>query len=629
MITLGFEKGNIVAGIVNTRDESDFKMCCSILKNQKFRWNPDKRQWEKSALMYNNDLYDVLKIITDVYFPDIVKQQIENYENTLPTEYEFYGDIEKIDYSKYVKLPPYKGKHPYENYQDEDIRKALSRNRLLFNWGTGCGKSYATSVIYEYSRIERNVPKMILLTTRVGTLNLRKELCKFCNSLEPSNVAVFNSPKSFKKLAGGRTIFDSEDICNKKVLVFSYDSWKLLASAYGDKKQGRKTNIPLQLFTEGKECLLCLDEVHQLSNPKSERSKALFKYLNLFKYRYLFSATPADKPEKLYSLCRILDPNLIGFMKYDDWINKYNDVGTFFSKYAINKKKWHMEDLEKLNNRLGKYSVKRDSADVLDLPPCRTKTFYVEMGEKQQALYKAVVNDIVNECIKRHPDMASTTVDVIKEAFSTVMSFTENPNVLGASTSSFVTDAIKEKCKKYNYNSDFEKLEAIDAIIEDELDHDNRGILWYIHPLTKDVVKEKYSHLNPVVISAEMNPDERDLLLEEFIKNKNHKLLIASQNILATSVTITEASYAIYLETAFSYEIYTQSMGRIYRIGQKKPVRIYHVYYENTVDVFHEIALGKKADLSAFLFASEKKPVFSLQEMKNMFEGHLDNSIYD
>lgn len=623
MITLGFEKGNIVAGVVNTKDESDFKMCCSILKNQKFRWNPDRRQWEKSALLYNNDLYDVLKIITDVYFPDIVKQQIENYPNTLPTEYEEYAPIEKLDYTKYVKFPPIKGKHPYETFQDEDIRKALSRNRMLFNWSMGCGKSYATSVIYEYLRVERSVPKMILLTTRVGTLNLRKELCKFCNSLKLEDVAVFNSPKSFKRQAGGRKIFDSVEICEKKVLVFSYDSWKLMASAYGDKKQGRKTNIPLEMFTHGYECLLCLDECHQLSNPKSERSKSLFKYLNLFKYRYLFSATPADKPEKLYALCRILDPNLVGFMKYDDWIHKYNDVGTFFSKYAINKKKWHMDEIEKLNKRLEKFSAKREAKDVLDLPPCREKTFYIGMGEKQQALYKIVVNDIVNECIRRHPDMASTTVDVIKEAFSTVMSFTENPNVLGASSSTFVSDEVKEKCKKYNYNADYEKLDAVDAIIEDEIERDNRGILWYIHPLTKDILKEKYTNLNPIIISAEMNADERDELLEEFIRNKDHKILIASQNILATSVTITEASYAIYLETSFSYETYLQSTGRIYRIGQKKDVRIYHIYYENSVDVFHEIALGKKADLSSMLFASEKKPVFSLQEMKQMFEGQL------
>ena len=43
------------------------------------------------------------------------------------------------------------------------------------------------------------------------------------------------------------------------------------------------------------------NNIYAKANPKSDRSKYIFKYLPNFPYRYEFSATPADKPEKLYS----------------------------------------------------------------------------------------------------------------------------------------------------------------------------------------------------------------------------------------------------------------------------------------------------------------------------------------
>lgn len=619
MITLGFSNGKIVASIVQ-EDDMGFKTCTSLLKNQKFQWNPNNRWWEKSAIFYSNDLFDILSSMAKVYFPDTAKQAIINYPKTLPSELIMEEPVYKIDYEKYSNYKPIVGKTPFENFQDEDIRAALGQNRYLFNWEMGCGKSFATSIIYEYKKDKANCQKMFLFTTRIGTYNLKNELSKFCKSLNKEDIEVFNSSKSFKKY--GRNIFDNEEINNKKVLVFSYDSWKLVASSYGDKKRGRNSNVPIMNFFGDSEPLLCLDECHQLSNPKSGRSKSIFKYLKYFKYRYLFSATPADKNEKIYSFAMVLDPKLVFYLKYDEWLQKYNDIGTWFSKYAINKKGWHQEELDALNRELNRYSVKRKAKEVLDLPECIfMDPFLISMSDKQKDLYKEVTNDIVNNIIQKRPDMSSSSVDIVKEAFSAVMSLVENPIVLGSGTNSNVSEKLKEKCKKYNFQSDYAKLDVVDAILEDEVgDKENRGILWYIHPLTKDALLERYKDYDPIVITADMGEEERFEKVEEFKKNDNHKILIASEYILATSVTLIECTFAIYLETAFSYETYLQSTGRIYRIGQKQQVRIYHIYYENTVDTFHISAIQNKQDLVDSLF-TKKKPLFSLQQIKNIFQG--------
>lgn len=632
MISIGFQAPKIVASVMNCKDQSDFASQTSILKNQKFTWNPNTKYWEKSALLYNDNLEDILKCVAkDVYFPAPIKQLIKEFPSKLPSELIQDQEILNIDYSKLCKINPktdshfcpVKGKAPYENYQDEDIRRALRQNRFLFNWSMGCGKSFATAIIYEYLKVYKNVDKMILLTTRIGTYNLQSELSKFCLHVDRDDILVFNSPKSYKKYS--RRIFDNEEVCNKKILVFSYDSWKLMATAYGDKARGRTLNIPLDNFYGvGKDKLICLDECQQLSNPKSERSRSLFKYMKFFKYRYLFSATPADKNEKLYSVCMLLDPKLVRYMKYNEWINYYNDVGTWFSKYAINPKKWHQEDLDALNQDLAKYSAKRDAKDVLELPPARTETFTIDMSDKQKELYKLLTNDIVNNAIKKNPSLDGASVDVIHEAFSTVCSFCENPNILGTNTSQLVSDHIKEKCAKYNYSSDYAKLDVIDAILEDEIDEQevpNRGILWYTHPKTKDVVVERYAKYKPIIIAAELSEEERDAALAEFKSNPEHKILIASQNILATSVTLIECTFAIYLETSFSFETYLQSTGRIYRIGQDKHVRFYHIWLNESTDMFHVNAIETKRSLVDTLFSAKEKLVLSLAQMRDLFSG--------
>lgn len=620
MITLGFQNGNILASIVNAINEEDFKICCSVLKNQKFKWNPELKCWVKSAILYNSDLCDVLKIVTDVYFPETAKKEIEVYEKNLPSELIVEPEIQSLDYTLYSDYPPYKGKPPYENYQDEDIRRALKQNRFLFAWKMGLGKSYATSIIYEYLRLHKNVQKMILITSRIGSYNLAGELGKFCKHIDESkDVLVFNSPKSFKKY--GHTIFDVDEVNDTAILIFSYDSWKLVAKAYKDTPRSRLLNIPLQRFFKDYPKLICLDECHYLSNPKSDRFKFIFKYLKDFRYRYLFSATPADKPEKLYSVCTLLDPKLVRYMKYDDWISKYNDIGTWFSKYAINKKKWHQEELELLNQELASYSVKREVKDCLDLPPLNTKIYYTEMSEKQDKLYKELVNDIVNNILKRSIDRSAASVDVVREAFSTVMSFVENPLVSGNNEGDSFSEAIKVKCRKYNYARDYAKLDIVSAILEDEFENEKRGIIWYVHPLTKDVLAEALKQYNPVVVDATLSEEDRFRQVAEFKKNTNHKLLIASQNILASSLTINEATFAIYLETLFSYLDYEQSTGRIYRIGQQEEVHLYHIYYKDSVDMFHQIILNQKKDLVKMLFSAKEKPLLSVQDMKNLFEG--------
>ena len=633
MIFLGIDGKDLVASI-KENDNAGFQACVAGLKNRKFRWDPKTKQWRLPIPLVPDDLYDVLMMFTDkVYYPDTVKETVKNWYNILPSELKTFDKVENVNFTDYVNFPPIKGKAPFENYQAEDVIRAVSQNRFLFNWEMGLGKSWATAFVYEYLKAHHNCQKMILFTSKIGTYNLAKEMDKFCKHTDVNDVAVFSSVKSFdnfkktlpKELKkDNRKIFNFPEINNKKILVFAYDAWKIVAKEYGDKPLGRTNNIPLENFFQGTTRLMCNDECQKLSNPKSDRSKMIFRYLRSFDFRYDFSATPADKPEKLYSVAYTLDPKLTFFLKYDDWIDKYNDRGTYFSKYAINKSRWHMDEIDLLNRNMLPYSAKRNAADCLDLPTLRMmKPIMISMDDTQTKIYREAVNELINKAIQNGADNYGLA-DAVRDAFVSIQTLLENPNVMGPdNTSNTFSPHIKELCGKYNYSKNFAKLEVVDDILEEEFENDRRGIIWFTHPKTMDSLKERYKNLKPICIEAELRDEERDALVEEFKKDPTHKILIASINIMNTSVTVNEATFAVYLENTYSYENYFQSMGRIYRIGQKEEVHIWHMYYEGTTNIYSKMALDKKQDLVKGLF-SDKRIALSMDEIRDIFMGEAD-----
>lgn len=634
MITLSVVGNELVAGVTGN-DTEDFQRSVAGLKYKKFRYNVDDRTWRMNIAMVTDDLYNSLMLFTPkVYYPDYTRQIVENYTKNLPSELKVNPiDAGSVKWEDYVNFPPFKGKSPYENYQFEDITKAISQNRFLFNWEMGLGKSYATAFVYGFLNKNKGCSKMILFTSKIGTYNLASEMEKFCKDFKEEDVAVFSSAKSYDKLKKGlpkelkplhRKIFDLPEVCNKRIIVFAYDAWKVMAAAYGDKTRSKKKNVPLQNFFGDSVPLVCFDECQKLANPKSDRSKYIFKYLPNFPYRYEFSATPADKPEKLYSIGLVLDPCLIEYLKYDDWLNKHNDIGTYYSKYAINKARWHMDLIDKLNQNLLKYSAKRNAKDCLDLPPLKLmKPIMIDMDEKQTIIYRTAVNEIINAAIQSGKD-GYGLADVVRDNFTSIQTLLENPNVAGPeSNNKAFSDKVKALCGEYDYAKHFAKLEVVDDILEEEFESDRRGIIWYIHPKTLDALKERYAKLNPICITADCGDAERDALIEKFKKDKKHKILIASINIMNTSVTVNEATFAVYLENTYSYENYFQSMGRIYRIGQKEEVHIWHTYYKGTTNIYSKITLDKKQDLVKSLF-SDQQISLDLNQIRAIFLGEAD-----
>ena len=71
-----------------------------------------------------------------------------------------------------------------------------------------------------------------------------------------------------------------------------------------------------------------------------------------------------------------------------------------------------------------------------------------------------------------------------------------------------------------------------------------------------------------------------------------------------TSVTITEATYNVYFEKTFNYTVYYQSKCRIFRPGQTKQCRTYHITFNNSIDNLQLNNLARKGAVVSSLLSS-------------------------
>ena len=72
--------------------------------------------------------------------------------------------------------------------------------------------------------------------------------------------------------------------------------------------------------------------------------------------------------------------------------------------------------------------------------------------------------------------------------------------------------------------------------------------------------------------------------INKFQSDPNCKVFIGTWQKCGTGITLTSASYMIFLDTPYTDGVFQQACDRIYRIGTKDPVFIYNLICKNTVD---------------------------------------------
>ena len=630
-----------------------FNQAVAAAKSIHCGWNDIEKAWTVSANRYAA-VYDAFSDI------DLLKQEFTAEELEKATVQDPELTVEPIrripDYSL-LNYEPIVGKHPYENYQKEAITKGINRSRYAYFYDMGTGKSYIAAAIIAHRLLKyKDVGKVFFLTSSIGVRNLKDELVKFIKNIDESRISIadVNNRLPFR-----------DDI---DIVISNYNTLRLVADAYsgiGTKiqqllgklsKASRKstqdnlkqeiinTFATVHIFVSAecptdkfiskvkktlsenrqmlkkyklgeaiktwlndKEGLLLLDESHQLANPQSLRSKVAVEMSNAFRYRYLFTGTPADVPVKLYNQFKILDPWLVYNMTFSEWKERMAYIGTPFSSTAI--RGWKKDELELSNQRFTKLHGNYLSVtDVLDLPEFFEKRIPMNMSAKQRYIYEEAVSSILSAA-KDEKEMVNV--------FPYQLLAVDNPSLLEKHSFKFPPE-LSQAISAFKLG-DLEKMNVLDDIISDN--PDEKILVWAIHPATIKSICERYKNLNPLYVIGETEQNERNKIVNTFKHDSKCKMLVANITTLSTSVTLSpECHIQVYMERGFQYDQYSQSQRRIFRIGSNQPAITYIPLYKNSLDYFVDKNLSSKGMLvkglvsKGFISQADWKKIYNMNE---------------
>ena len=89
---------------------------------------------------------------------------------------------------------------------------------------------------------------------------------------------------------------------------------------------------------------------------------------------------------------------------------------------------------------------------------------------------------------------------------------------------------------------------------------------------------------NPVKLVGGMTGAEKQESVDTFQNNDSCKIFIGSITAAGVGITLTKASYMIFLELMFVPGLHDQAEDRENRIGQKNACTVYYFLVENTIE---------------------------------------------
>ena len=293
-----------------------------------------------------------------------------------------------------------------------------------------------------------------------------------------------------------------------------------------------------------------LDESSSMKSHKSKFSKAAVEYSKRLKRWYLLSGTPAPNGEwEYYSQLQSVD--LYGvhqsYTRFKEYF--FNNV-SFNSQYEklVAKHERRQEMLDILSN----YSMYVDKEDVLETPGREFKEVTLHMPDQLKDAYDKVRKELYAEV-----DGKRITTEGAAAAI----------NKLNQISSGFIIDTRAKEQNKY-FNAGLPELYELsdyrfNALLDLLKEIGNEQVLiWANYRYEFEVIQKLLDDKCKCIYGKTPN-DEKNCAIKSF-KDKFIQYLVANPASADKGLTLTNAHIAIYFSLNYSYELFKQSMERIY-----------------------------------------------------------------
>jgi superfamily II DNA or RNA helicase len=292
------------------------------------------------------------------------------------------------------------------------------------------------------------------------------------------------------------------------------------------------------------------DEAHAMKNASTQRAKAAHQLEAAFKLA--LSGTPIENHVgELWSLFRGVMPLLLGSQE------------SFDSKFG----KGHKETTKHLATLIKPFILRRTKAAVAkELPPRTDIELLVPLSDEERALYDDVRLTAIAE-------LGDLTAD--GKRFEVLAALTRLR--LAACHPKLIDQAWKGPTSK---------LERLLELLGQLRESKHKVLVFSQFTQHLGLVRQAlekariaYSYLD-----GQVPPAERQRRVEAFQRDEGGDVFLISLKAGGTGLTLTAADYVVHLDPWWNPAVEDQASDRAHRIGQTKPVTVYRLIAEATVE---------------------------------------------
>lgn len=322
--------------------------------------------------------------------------------------------------------------------------------------------------------------------------------------------------------------------------------------------------------------MVVIDEVHCIKNPNAQQSKNLLKF-NSAKYKIALTGTLLlNNPLDAYIPLKWIKKERSTYSNYRYYYCNYGGLfGTDFLGYR---------NIPTLQQQLSECSLRRKK-DLLDLPEKTVVKEYVDMGDVQQKFYNNIKNGIKDQVDKVKLSAANTLAMVARLRQATAL-----PSIL---TTENISSAKVDRCCD---------------LVEQIVSSGNKVVIFSTYKDTANELMNKLSTYKPLLATGDVKDDIISKNIDKFQNSDENKVFIATWQKCGTGITLTRASYAIFIDTPWTAGVLEQCEDRVHRIGSKEPVFIYHLITKDTIDERVNEIVEDKGIISDYVLDNEVSP---------------------
>lgn len=298
--------------------------------------------------------------------------------------------------------------------------------------------------------------------------------------------------------------------------------------------------------------MIVVDEVHKCKSNQSQQGKNLLK-LNKAKYQVGATGTLLlNNPLDAYVPLKWIGAERANYSTFRYY---YCNYGGPFGNMLVGFKNVHV-----LQDQIKKYSLRR-TKDILDLPPKNIIHEYVDMSEAQSIFYENVKAGIAQN------------VDKVKLSTANVLSMVTRLRQATACPSILTSESIPSA-----------KMDRAEDLAEQILASGYKLVIFSTFKQTVYELAERLKQYKIVIATGDQKDFEIENAKKQFQEDPSTQVFIGTWQKCGTGITLTAASYLIFIDTPFTEAEFTQASDRIYRIGTKESVFIYNLVTRYTVD---------------------------------------------